>query len=66
MSTALLTGTSARGAALRGLILGLVLQALLIGAIEIAGQPVRTDVAGLLGPTPIAATGIGAVARAHP
>jgi hypothetical protein len=66
MSMAQLTGNSARGAALRGLLLGLVLQALLIGAIEIAGQPVRTEVAGVFGPSPVESTGLGTYAQARP
>jgi hypothetical protein len=38
---------SARRAALHGLLLGLVLQALLVGAIEIAGAPIRPEAAAL-------------------
>ena len=66
MSISQLTGKSARGAALRGLLLGLVLQALLVGAIEIAGQPVRNDVASVFGPSPAEAGGVGTLAQARP
>jgi len=40
----------ARRAALKGLLLGLLLQALLVGAIEIAGAPIRPEAAALSGP----------------
>jgi len=66
MSLSLLAGKTARGAALRGLILGFMLQALLIGAIEIAGQPVRGEVASVFGPSSTAAGEIGTLARALP
>lgn len=65
MSISALTGNSARGAALRGLLLGLVLQALLVGAIEISEQPVRNDVASSLGPSAAEAGGIGTLAEAN-
>ena len=66
MSISALTGKSARGAALHGLLLGLVLQALLIGSIEIARQPVRTDAASLPGRSSAEADGIGTLAQAQP
>lgn len=66
MSISALAGKSARGAALRGLLLGLVLQALLIGAIEITGQPVRADAAGLLGPSASESGAIRTLAQAYP
>jgi hypothetical protein len=65
MSMAQLTGNSARGAALRGLLLGLVLQALLIGAIEIVGRPVRSAAAGVFGPSAADSAGLGTYARAN-
>ena len=67
MSISLLTGKTARGAALRGLLLGLMFQALLVGAIEIVWQPVlRNDVASLFGPSPAEAGGVGTLAQARP
>jgi len=66
MSISQLTGKSTRGAVLRGLLLGLVLQALLVGAIEIAGRPVQPDVASLFGPSPAEAGGAGIFAQALP
>ena len=66
MSFPSLTGKSARGAALHGLLLGLALQALLVGAIELAGQPVRTEVAGVYGPSPAEAGDLVALAEPRP
>jgi hypothetical protein len=66
MSISLLTGKTARGAALRGLLLGLMFQALLVGAIEIAGHPVRSEVAGPSRPAFTDAGDVGALAQARP
>ena len=66
MSISPLTGKSARAAALRGLLLGLALQALLVGAIEVAQQPVQIDVARLFGPSPAEAGGTNTLAHARP
>jgi len=65
MRSDLVTGMSVRAAALRGLVLGLVLQALLIGAIEISGPPIDPALAGLSGP-PGSETAVVALADAHP
>jgi hypothetical protein len=45
-------GNSASGAALRGLLLGLVLQALLVGGIAISGPPVDPELVALSAPQP--------------
>jgi hypothetical protein len=65
MRTDLMTGISVKAAALRGLVLGLVLQALLIGAIEIAGPPINPALAALSGPSG-SETAVVALAQAHP
>jgi hypothetical protein len=62
MSLDLLIGRRRRSAVLRGLLLGLLLQALLIGAVEVVGTP--GDVASFAAPAPGASTPIASLAAA--
>ena len=65
MSADLVTGRTAKAAALRGLLLGLVLQALLLGALLLAGPPVDAGLVAISGPPPSAST-LATLAQAHP
>ncbi len=65
MGTDIVTGRTAKAAALRGLALGLVLQALLIAAIHFAGPPVDPGLVAISGP-PVGAPAVTTLAQAHP
>ena len=65
MRSNVLTGVSVKGAALRGLLLGLVLQALLIAAVEISGPPIDPALAALTSPAGNVHS-VGTFAQAHP
>jgi hypothetical protein len=47
MTAGLVLGSNARAAVTRGLLIGFVLQGLLIGAVEVVGEPVHAEVAVL-------------------
>jgi len=65
MRSDLVTGATLKSALLRGLVLGLLLQAVLIAAIELAGPPIDPALAALSGPLGSETT-VVSLAQSHP